>query len=178
MAGRADDGHFYYLLNAFFVGEEERKGGLSMFIDNDLRDRLTCERAKDLTPGEFYDLIIRAVTPAMPYLAHAGMPPIEIIPLLDYGMSASDARWGKLSEIKNIDNWLLIHAAPQPGGSEGVYVGVSLDTYDPFESSRVITETPLFVFKTLSEGPDAYAAMGALAGMISYAVELFLIMNF
>lgn len=148
-----------------------------MFIDSEIRDRLFCDNAGDLAPDEFYDLILEAVKPSMPYLAYPGKAPVEILPMLDYGQRSYDARWEKVSKIRNINDWVSVIAAPQPGGSEGIYVDVSLVTYDSSESSAVYTETPLFVFKTLLEGPDAYAAMGALAGIISYAVEMFLIIN-
>lgn len=173
MAGRADDGHLYSRLSALFVSNK-RKEVLTMYFSQDLVARLSCDNARDLSPGKLCDLITEAIRPSMPYLAYPGKEPLEIMPMLDYGQKSYDARWHKVSEIKDIDNWVRINAAAQPGGSEGVYVDVSIDTYD---NTGRITETPLFVYKTLSEGPDAYAAMGALAGMISYAVEMFLIIN-
>lgn len=152
-----------------------RKGG-KMFIKREIRNALACDKAKDLSPRQFYNLIMTAIEPEMPMLAHAGERPLEIIPSLDYGGKDYGARWEKLSDIPDIENYFFVNAVPCPGSSEGVYLDVSLMTRNGLEQTE--TRTPLFTFKTLSEGPDGYAAMGALGGMVQYAVELFLMIHF
>ncbi|MBQ8330687.1 MAG: hypothetical protein IJX83_13955 [Lachnospiraceae bacterium] len=140
-----------------------------MFINEKIRNSITTttDNALAMSPDELYKLIMDAVTPVMPYLARGGEQPMEIIPQLDYGIPARD--WKRVGDIPAIDNWVRIKTDTCPGGSEGVYTDVSIVTL----GDDYIT-TPLFTFKTLNEGPDAYVAMGALGGMVSYAAELFL----
>ena len=146
-----------------------------MLISQEMREKLTCENAGDLTPEQFYDVIINAIKDEMPYLSHAGKPLVSIMPILDYGMRSAFCRWKKLSDITGLEEGVRVIVNENPGGSEGIYLDVSVETWDPEGIESL--HTPLFIFKTLEETPDAYAAMGALGGMVMYAVELFLIVN-
>lgn len=147
-----------------------------MYIDKEIRNRIACDYPRDIAPDEFCELITEAIRLSMPMLAYPGSPPIEILPKLDYGHGAK-YYWKKLGDIAGLDDWTKVNADLQPGGSEGIYVDVSLVTCIEDDGSARETETPLLTFKTLDEGPEGYAAMGALTGMLSYAVELFLMLN-
>lgn len=140
-----------------------------MMIRRTIADRLVCKDPGRLTPYGLYKLIMDAVEPELPYLAHGGEQPHEILPMLDYGQPSAWSSWETLGDIEDFESG-EIRPLVYPGGSEGVYLNVTLSVP---QYGRSAEEYPLFIFKTLGEGPDAYAAMGALGGVISYALELF-----
>lgn len=141
-----------------------------MRFTEEFYDRLRCEHPKKMTPDQLYEHIMAAVEPNLPYLAYPGEAPVEILPLLDYGMRSAWCDWEKLPDIGELDT-AMVRPVVHPGGPEGVYLNVELVIYCYGRSDKYI---PLFTFKTLDEGPAAYAAMGALGGIISYAMEMFL----
>lgn len=146
-----------------------------MIMDKNMREQLVCKDAGKLTPDEFYEIIMAAVEPKLPYMARGGEQPIEIMPMLDYGQRAAMASWKTLGEIPNLEYTCDVKAIAAPGGSEGIYVDVWLNTWkDDNQDIRV----PLFTFKTLEENFEAYAAMGALAGAVTYTTEFFFMLNF
>ena len=150
-----------------------------MYIDPILKNRLACSTPYDLTPSEFYELVMEAVRPSMPMLAAEGQEPVNPLEMLDYGFAVKTIfRLGDM----DIDEWREVRAEVELGGSEGVFLTISIGCgYErelpSGEIEEGIAHQRIFVLKTLDEGPVGYAAMGVLAGMLKYAVELFLITN-
>ena len=146
-----------------------------MNVNTNLNAALLCEHPGDLTPEALYDHIMSAITPELPYLARGGEQPTEILQTLDYGQRSAFCRWKKLSDIA--EDFLNAEVIPlvNAGGSEGVYLDVSLNVR---RYGRSDEEIPLFTFKTLNEDlVGAYMAMGALGGAVTYALELFAWLN-
>lgn len=144
-----------------------------MFIDRNLADSLKVEDPGKLTPHEFYKLITDAIESRLPFLARGGEEPVLIMENLDYGMATPVAHWEKLSDIEDLDSAEPI-VIPRLGGNEGVYTDVYFRIREYGKEDRVI---PVLTYKTLGEGFDDCCMMGALAGALSYAVELFLWQN-
>lgn len=144
-----------------------------MFIDRNLADALKVEDPGKLDPHGLYKLITDAIEPKLPYLARGGEQPKVIMENIDYGMATPVSRWEKLSDIKGLDTAEVI-TIPRLGGNEGVYTDVYFLIREYGKEDRQI---PIFTYKTLGEGFDDCCMMGALAGALSYAVELFLWQN-
>ena len=145
-----------------------------MYIERNICEKLEVENPLSLTPDQFYRLIKDAIEYEMPVLVKEGEE-TEVFSSLDYGQASTLASrdWSKLSDIPDIEQ-ATVRAVPHIGGNEGVYVDVSLVVREYGRSDR---EYPLFIFKTLGEGFEANCMMGALAGAITYAVELFFMVN-
>lgn len=145
-----------------------------MRFKREIYERLETENPLELSPPELYKHIVSAIEPELPFLGYPGKTPIEIMPILDYGKEAFRAGFQKLSDIEGLDSAQVTNLV-ETGGSEGVYltIGLKIRRYDEKGGCEEKT-LPLFVYKTLEEGPEAYAAMGALGGMVTYALELFL----
>lgn len=144
-----------------------------MYINSRIRDRIRIEDAKNISSDNFYDLVVDIAKSEIPGLSSLDGSILNIFDILDYGIPSKT--WEKLSDIRYLDNWSRIKADACPGGSEGMYLDIYLVTF--CEDTKEYISTNMFTFKTLEEGPEAYAAMGALGGMISYIIEMFLIYN-
>lgn len=135
-----------------------------------------CEDPEKMTAEQLYNHIMSAIEPNMPYLAYPGSQPVMVLENLDYGLATNyvtykkpsvSSRWQHLEELPIWES--KVFADVNTGGSEGVYLSVYLEETGA-EDPHVYR---LFTFKTLGEGPEAYALMGTLSGLVIYALELF-----
>lgn len=90
--------------------------------------------------------------------------------ILDYNLCASDNL--DLSQIENIWDYQVV-ALLNTGGSEGIYVDLFLK---PARSGE--EKIDIGTWKTLDEGPAGYAKMGVIAGLLTYATEVWMYRNF
>ena len=146
-----------------------------MYIDSAIRDKVKIDKPEKLDKHQLLSLVEEVVGAEIPYLAYPGEPLKNILDSVEYfSVSGLDSEWKTLSDIERIDE-ACVETTVQSGCCEGTNTQICLVVRGYGEEPK---RYPLFIVKTLDEGPRAFAAMGAIGGVIAYVTEIFLYVNF
>ena len=140
-----------------------------------LYNKLKIENPDKITVEEFCRFLQDVLPEELPCVAYPGEPQREIMPMLDYMLEGWDYKRMLMADLVGDKDYAWAEAVTETGGSEGVYLSIRLCAMN---SGSAPERWPIITAKTLEEGPEAYAAMGALGGIVTYVIERFLTINY
>lgn len=139
-----------------------------MLSNRELCKLLKVDNAGKMSASELYSFMAESLIACSPAMS-------DILSELETAGRSVRCRdhWETLEQIFGLEDACAV-ARVETGSSEGVWLDVWLEI--PRNQSEP-AKIPMFVFKHLDTAPEVYCKLGALGGLLTHLLELFIWVN-